>query len=221
MNCKFNPLQSTTMKQLHLILPLFFIFNNVVHASVTHYSGTWNNTTFQASGNAHLVINTDTVVPGEWELTFDLDGDVFFIADPAPEIFTIPDLSLPGTIEDTFSGGFYGDINLKYESSQLTITGTNLPAEQGEFIIQTDLSGSFTPTSTSFIFDYIVWFDGSNPAAGIFGNSEFINYALGDIQLTKVDEVPLPSGIVLMLTALTGLAAFSRRKHPIISIFAE
>ncbi len=183
-------------------------------AMIINYAGSWNNTTFSSSGDASLVINTDPGSPGVWQYTADLDGSVFGLLDPAPLIFSTPDPTVTTSFAGTFTDAFYGTAAINFNFGALDVKMTSLPAPANNFILQTELFGTAVPGSPSINLDYIVWFIGSTPNAGIAGNTESLDYAKGNIQLALTAPVPLPASFMLLLSALLSLRVlFKHQRH--------
>ncbi|MBT4520771.1 MAG: hypothetical protein HOC23_12270 [Halieaceae bacterium] len=137
------------------------IFVDLATAMLGSWSGEWNNTTFGSSGAITMTIAATQ--DGGLQITSDIDGNVFGMADPPEMTFTVPAPSLgDGTFDQTFS----------FAGNELHITGSM--SATGEFSASMDLSSlgmaSFeiegTIRPSSFTATYTVNFASGDPATG-------------------------------------------------------
>lgn len=121
-------------------------------------SGTWTNTTFASTGDvtANVVFDTTTNVV---TVVFDINGNVYGGADPAPETFTLDmtDFINTGTATLTFTSAVYGDVSatLTFYTDNTGIfsgTATNAP---NAAITNASFSGTFeiSGSAVSFTID--------------------------------------------------------------------
>ncbi len=191
------------MSSIKLIFVVLLSFPIISQGTVVQYIGSWNNTTFGSTGPASLTIDTNTGDPLIWSYQADLDGLVFGFMDPPPITILGPSPLVPPPVNIPISDPFFGVGSLDYSAGLLALEMTPLPGSPAAPFIQTSiLTGPFVPGDTSYLFDYIIWFTGANPVAGVDNQIEGVDYALGNIELTIV---PVPGGVLLMLTAISFL----------------
>ncbi len=106
------------------------------------WTGTWTNTTFSSTGGVTITVAENG---GAYTIQFDMDGNVFGGANPAPE-------SLSATITPqnaslvAFSSNVYGNLTGTLAANgALTASGTAIPGQVDTFT----LTGTWTATGIS------------------------------------------------------------------------
>lgn len=129
---------------------------------IGHWTGTWSNTTFGSNGPLTLDITDNG--NGTLDVTFDLDGFVGGMFDPAPQTVTA---TIGSTGDITFSGnidmvGMPGQLDFTFKSNgELSISLPSIPIAGFDSFTAT---GSMTPTNLSL--DYEVFFSPAGSAVG-------------------------------------------------------
>ena len=162
-------------------------------AAAAIYEGTWNNITFGSSDAVTITIDLNAASPF---LTIDFDGRVFGQGNPDP-------VTLTGTSDGTNANlgvtgdSFFGDIALTITGSMVSATVTNVP-NPGIDQATVDSIALAGLTENLIALNYTVFFSGGG------------GQAVGTIDATRVNPVPLPGAAWFFLSALAGLGVFRR-----------
>lgn len=131
-------------------------FNAQQHVGT--WTGTWTNTTFSSTG---AVTATVTLNGSTYTITFDMGGNVFGGADPAPEGFSATVTTTNATLTGITSP-VYGTLTGSLDANgNVTASGTNITGQVSSFT----LTGTWNATTINAA--VVITFDNQTTANGV------------------------------------------------------